>query len=557
MLDIETIRSTEKDNEAALKKIIHKYKKRKFDQYNYKMEYSNIDILNKYVKFGYFEFRNREGILCYAVNNLKYLDKIKSYNQDYVFFITKKEMHDVFSKNFSEQKTDFALNHLNRVSPKYSAKNIDYSKYILLISFVFINCFVFLSYIFNIFNNIIYLSYTILKTILLYVGIKNFKTKNAPLNQTQDLPVYTILIPLYREVHKVDSILKAIKNINYPADKLDVKIIIEEDDILTKKALIVNDIAEYIHIIKVPYSLPRTKPKAMNYALNLASGKYLTIYDAEDEPEPNQLLKAVSDFENLPKEYACLQARLNFYNARFNILTRFFSMEYGIWFNFLMKALDFFRMPITLGGTSNHFKTDILKKIGAWDAYNVTEDADLGLRFYLNGYKIKMLDSCTMEEAPTNITDWLLQRARWIKGYIQTIFVFNKSITKSCKIPVLHVICTYFYIGFSVYMFLFNPILIMYLFLKSYDFIYNIWIINGIVALIYTYSSVCAALCCCDFKFVKFSALDICSVILWPFYFILHSLAAYRAIWELFTTPFSWNKTPHGIDEQIIPIEKE
>ena len=184
------------------------------------------------------------------------------------------------------------------------------------------------------------------------------------------------------------------------------------------KALSIVDLPKYIHVIKVPVSFPRTKPKAMNYAISYVKGEYLCVYDAEDRPDSDQLLKALQAFKELSQEYACVQARLNFYNPNENMLTSFFSIEYSLWFEYLLKGLNLYELPITLGGTSNHFKVSALEKIGYWDAYNVTEDADLGIRLYSNGYKVHIIDSETLEEAPIGLFNWLAQRTRWIKGFI-------------------------------------------------------------------------------------------------------------------------------------------
>ncbi|XVN43667.1 MAG: glycosyltransferase family 2 protein [Candidatus Rickettsia vulgarisii] len=180
-----------------------------------------------------------------------------------------------------------------------------------------------------------------------------------------------------------------INNINYPKHKLDVKIIVEADDHTMINENILDNLPFYIHLIKVPFSLPRTKPKALNYAIQYCKGKYAVIYDAEDKPDSDQLLKAVMAFAQLPEEYACLQAILNFYaNENENLLTKLFSIEYCLWFEYFLKGLSIMNLPIPFGGTSNHFRISVLQKVGFWDAYNVTEDADLGIRLATYNYKI-------------------------------------------------------------------------------------------------------------------------------------------------------------------------
>lgn len=177
----------------------------------------------------------------------------------------------------------------------------------------------------------------------------------------------------------------------------------------------------------VPDLHPRTKPKALNYALPLARGEYLVIYDAEDRPERDQLRKALAAFQEGPPNLACLQAKLNLYNASDNGLTRQFTIEYDALFEGLLPALDRLQLPIPLGGTSNHFRVSALKWLMAWDPFNVTEDADLGTRLARSRYRCRVLDSTTFEEAPPRLSSWFPQRTRWIKGYMQTWFVHMRQ----------------------------------------------------------------------------------------------------------------------------------
>jgi len=336
------------------------------------------------------------------------------------------------------------------------------------------------------------------------------------------------------------------KSINYPKSRLDVKFIIEADDQMTIRALAGLSIPSYIHVIKVPCSLPRTKPKALNYAMAFVLGEYLTVYDAEDEPDPEQLLKAVAIFSTLPQNYVCLQSKLNFYNANENFLTRCFSIEYSIWFEYLLRGLSLFDLPLTLGGTSNHFKVDKLREVGLWDAYNVTEDADLGIRLYLKGYKVSMIDSTTLEEAPNNLTDWIGQRARWIKGFIQTIYVFIQAKKDYTKLGLLKIAAVYIFVGLSTYSFFFLPWLILLMYLDLHPIIYYLWLVNSFFSLSYMYTIAYIVTSNGTSPVTLRSISDILVLIFWPLYFVLHTIASYRALWETISSPFKWNKTPHG-----------
>jgi cellulose synthase/poly-beta-1,6-N-acetylglucosamine synthase-like glycosyltransferase len=377
-------------------------------------------------------------------------------------------------------------------------------------------------------------------------------TQSTIANIDQELPIYSILIPLYNEAFKVKSILNAMKNMNYPKNKLDIKIIIEADDLITLRTLSVENLPPYVHIIKVPYSLPRTKPKALNYAMAYVKGDILTIYDAEDIPDTDQLLKAVAAFSNLPEQFACVQAKLNFYNPKENLLTRFFSLEYSIWFEYLLKGLSLLNLPVTLGGTSNHFKVDKLKEVGYWDASNVTEDADLGIRLYLSGYKVHLIDSTTIEESPTNIAVWLPQRARWIKGFIQTIYVFMRAKKDLTKLNYLQIITVYIFVGLSTYSFFCFPWIILALCFELHKYMYYSWFINSIFAFSYLYIIAYFILIKEKESISQFNKMDWITLIAWPLYFLLHTISSYIAIWEIITSPFKWNKTPHGQNSDLV-----
>jgi len=267
------------------------------------------------------------------------------------------------------------------------------------------------------------------------------KEELAALND-DDLPLYTILVPLYKETEVVDKIVRHISELDYPADKLDVKILLEPDDPETLAVIERTGLPRFCEVIICPRSLPKTKPKACNHGLARACGDYVVIYDAEDRPESDQLKKAVVAFGKAQRRWekfrwvrwlnpfqragrgrtVCLQAKLDYYNPRQNLLTRWFAIEYATWFRLYLPGLHALRAPIPLGGTSNHFRAGVLKEIGGWDPFNVTEDCDLGIRLHKLGYRTEVMDSTTWEEANSRVGNWLRQRSRWVKGYVQTHF---------------------------------------------------------------------------------------------------------------------------------------
>jgi hypothetical protein len=235
-----------------------------------------------------------------------------------------------------------------------------------------------------------------------------------------DLPVYTIIVALYREKRVVARLLEALSRLDYPAAKLDIKLVLEAEDCETQESLQALDLPANVEVLIAPRGQPRTKPRALNVALPLARGRFTVIYDAEDVPDAEQLRLAAARFSQLPSSVACLQARLTIDNTDDSWLTRMFTIEYAALFDVLNPGLAEIGCPIALGGTSNHFRTDVLRQVHGWDAWNVTEDADLGIRLARLGYEVKDLPSSTLEEAPGTLRLWMRQRTRWMKGFVQT-----------------------------------------------------------------------------------------------------------------------------------------
>jgi len=237
-------------------------------------------------------------------------------------------------------------------------------------------------------------------------------------------PVYTVLVPLYKETAVADKILKHLSALDYPRHRLDVKILLEADDPDTLAALESAGIPDWCEVVIVPDAQPKTKPRACNHGLARARGDRLVIFDAEDRPQPDQLKQAAACFQEVGENTACLQAQLAYHNHDQNLLTRWFALEYNVWFRVYLPGLVRMGAPIPLGGTSNHFKTEVLRELGGWDPFNVTEDCDLGIRLHQEGYRTAILDSVTWEEANSRLGNWLRQRSRWLKGYLITHLVW-------------------------------------------------------------------------------------------------------------------------------------
>jgi glycosyltransferase XagB len=248
---------------------------------------------------------------------------------------------------------------------------------------------------------------------------------HQPALTNDELPVYTVVIALYQETEVVRDLVKAIDALDYPKSKLDIKLVVERRDLETLSRIVELRLPARYEVIVAPPGEPRTKPRALNIALSSARGDLLVVYDAEDAPDPDQLRLAASRFA-ADKTIDCLQARLAVRNHTESWLSKLFSMEYAALFDFINPGLCALGLPIALGGSSNHFRIGSLVRVGAWDEWNVTEDADLGIRLARFGYRVAALDSDTWEEAPHELGNWFGQRVRWQKGWMQTLIVHSR-----------------------------------------------------------------------------------------------------------------------------------
>ena len=299
--------------------------------------------------------------------------------------------------------------------------------------------------------------------------------------------------------------------------------------------------------------MPTTKPKACNYGLLFAKGEYLTIYDAEDVPERDQLKKAVAAFRKGPPELVCIQAALNYYNSEQNFLTRMFTLEYSYWFDYMLPGIEALRLPIPLGGTSNHFRTRVLRELGGWDPFNVTEDADLGVRAGAHRYRVATLNSTTYEEANSRLGNWLRQRSRWIKGYMQTYLVHMRHPLRLYRRIGGRAFWGFqLLIGGTCVTFLVNPLLwgLFLLWLTLRPEALSLLFPPGVFAMstfclvvgnaLAIHLNMLAVFRRKLFRLTPYALLN-------PIYWLLHSLAAYKALWQLFSKPFDWEKTTHGL----------
>lgn len=393
----------------------------------------------------------------------------------------------------------------------------------------------------------------VFRAVLLWVGADDRPAApEPPAIADEDLPVYSILVPLHREANVLPALVTALRALDYPKHRLDIKLIVEEADAETANAA--DAAAEPgFSVLRVPPGSPQTKPRACNYALPFALGEFTVIFDAEDRPEPDQLRKAVAAFRVAQQNVACLQARLNFYNAGENWLTRMFALDYALWFDYLLPGLDRLNIPMPLGGTSNHFRTAALRAIHGWDPYNVTEDADLGIRLARLGLRVRTLDSTTFEEAANSFGNWLRQRSRWLKGYMQTWLVHMRS-----PLALLRHAGLGGFIGFQLFVggtflsALINPFLWLIFVLTNLS---GLSVLGPDLDALTTHASILSLIAGNSlFAYLAMLAplrrgwLELTPYGLTaPFYWLLVSVAGARAVYQLMTNPWHWEKTAHGL----------
>jgi cellulose synthase/poly-beta-1,6-N-acetylglucosamine synthase-like glycosyltransferase len=375
-------------------------------------------------------------------------------------------------------------------------------------------------------------------------------------------PVYSVLVALHKEGAVAAQLVRAMSRLDWPSSRLEVFYVCEADDPETLTALNAIQLPPSHRVILVPVAEPRTKPKALNYALERTTGDLIVIYDAEDRPHRSQLKEAWARFRMEPEDLACLQSPLDIANAGQSWFSAMFAFEYATHFRGLLPYLAKIGAPLPLGGTSNHFRRSALLHVLAWDPFNVTEDADLGIRFCRFGYRCGVLSLPTLEDAPTSLSQWVPQRTRWIKGWMQTFLVHNRKITNFRKtignknFSVLQILMT----GFIM-----SPLLYALTLIQIFSFIIfyqNKLIYMGIMIkvditlflfghLIYLF----LAFKCWRPTKSGYSAFAI--AISLPVYWTLATYAAWRALWKLIRAPHQWEKTPHKVAYKAAPTESQ
>ena len=372
-----------------------------------------------------------------------------------------------------------------------------------------------------------------------------------PVSHTQKLPKVSVLVPLFRETEIAHALVTRLSRLSYPKCLLDVILVLEENDTMTQQTLAEIDLPPWMRAVIVPDGQPRTKPRAMNYALDFCQGDIIGIFDAEDSPDPDQITQVARRFQAAPPEVVCLQGILDYYNPRQNWLARCFSIEYAAWFRVMLPGLTRLGFAIPLGGTTLYFKRSALEELGGWDAHNVTEDADLGFRLARHGYRTEIIGTVTGEEANCRVWPWVKQRSRWLKGYMTTYLVHMRQPRELYRqLGALK------FWGFQAH---FISALSQF-FLAP--FLWSFWLIlfglphpidplvgrGTLITLGRLFLAV--ELMNIAIYMVAVSGRYHRHLLAWVptmhFYTPLGTIAAYKALYELIFAPFFWDKTSHG-----------
>jgi cellulose synthase/poly-beta-1,6-N-acetylglucosamine synthase-like glycosyltransferase len=377
----------------------------------------------------------------------------------------------------------------------------------------------------------------------------------------RELPIYSIIVALYREAATVGGLVESLNAINYPPEKLNIILALEPDDRETWHAIAKLELDPTFTVVLAPRAGPRTKPKALNAALAFARGSYVAVFDAEDRPEPDQLKKALQAFRAGDRKLACVQARLTIDNSAETWITGMFAAEYAGLFDVFLPGIAAWRLPLPLGGTSNHFRMSTLREAGAWDPYNVTEDADLGMRLARLGYHTSVINSTTYEEAPSRLNPWLKQRTRWFKGWMQTwlvhmryparlwrdlgssgFLVFQSVIGGTVLTAMVHGVFAVA-LGWQIAM--------GWLWAEKSSLADMVFAGLHLMTLVtgYAISGLLGILGLARRRMM------FCAWTLWlmPVYWLLLSVAAWRALFDLILEPYAWDKTEHALARQAAP----
>lgn len=367
------------------------------------------------------------------------------------------------------------------------------------------------------------------------------------------LPRVSVLVPLLREEDIADALVRRLERLTYPKSQLDVLLVLEAGDTVTRRTLARTVLPPWISVIEVPEgSGLKTKPRALNYALDFCRGSIVGVWDAEDAPEPDQIERVVSRFAEAPDRVACLQGRLDYYNPFSNWISRCFTLEYATWWRVVLPGIARLGMVVPLGGTTLFFRREVLESLGGWDAHNVTEDADLGVRLARRGYVTELIDTTTYEEANCRAWPWVRQRSRWLKGFLMTYCVHMRAPRQLLAD-----------LGWKRFIGLQILLLATFSQFACAPLLWTFWltllgwthplspVLGGAVMLGLALFFILAELLNLSLSVVAVARHPHRRLMGWvatlPLYYLMGALAAGKALLEWIDRPFFWDKTQHGL----------
>lgn len=370
------------------------------------------------------------------------------------------------------------------------------------------------------------------------------------------LPRVSVLVPLLKEKEIAGQLIARLSRLTYPKFLLNVVLVLEEGDETTRQTIAETELPEWMSVIEVPGAGSlTTKPRALNYALDFCRGSIIGVWDAEDWPEADQIERVVTRFNGAPENVVCLQGILDYYNSRTNWLSRCFTIEYATWWRVMLPGVAKLGFVLPLGGTTLFFKRDALEQLGGWDAHNVTEDADLGVRLARHGYKTELIHTVTHEEATSRVWPWVRQRSRWLKGFMITYFVHMRRPAALLRD-----------LGWKRFLGVQTLFLATVSQFAAAPLLWSFWLtfagVTHPVELTLGAQAVWGFVALFVFSEALSLAMGVYAVSGRPhrhllayvptmtLYFTLGALAAYKALWEMIRAPFFWDKTQHGVSHQ-------
>lgn len=396
------------------------------------------------------------------------------------------------------------------------------------------------------------------------------KLPHAPVSKIMpdaELPVCSVLVPLFRETRIVEQTIAALRALDYPPAKLDIKLILEADDEATRKSLDDMRLPAHMEAIVVPKLMPQTKSRALSYALPFARGELLAVYDAEDVPAADQLRRVAGAFALAPKTIACLQTQLGYYNRNENWLTRHGAIEYAFAFMLLFPRFAKFGAPLLFAGASSHYRIQMLRQVGGFDPHNVARDSGLSLRLARFGFRAAMFPSPTREEAATRLGDWMAQRCRWIRGVLQTTIVNSRSpLRMSRELGARNFFLTQMVTSVTLVAALAHPVFLLWvassvaLLLLELPTPGRLWLfLQGLYVIVAAFGYLAATAAAIRTCLFLGRGAWITTIVTLPLYWLLISVASWIAVVQYFSGVTRWAKTPHGVSrvKPQIAVEKK